>query len=65
MGKIFITSDLHFFHNQSFIYEPRGFDNVYDMNNAIVKNWNNKLRSTLNFWNNCEHIYSCNYEYNK
>lgn len=22
------------------MYKPRGFDNVWDMNNAIVKNWN-------------------------
>lgn len=43
MGKIFITSDLHFFHNQSFIYEPRGFNNVYDMSEAIIKNWNSVI----------------------
>lgn len=23
-----------------FIYKPRGFSNVYEMNNAIIKNWN-------------------------
>lgn len=37
---IYVTSDLHFYHNKSFIYEPRGFKNVYDMNEEIIKNWN-------------------------
>ena len=37
---IYVTSDLHFCHNKSFIYEPRGFKNVYDMNEEIIKNWN-------------------------
>lgn len=41
MGKIYCTSDLHLFHDRGFLYEPRGFNNVYDMNEAIVKNWNN------------------------
>ncbi len=40
MGKIYVTSDLHFMHNRQFIYEPRGFKSVYEMNEAIVKNWN-------------------------
>lgn len=40
MGKIWFTSDLHFCHNRGFVYEPRGFKNVYDMNAAIVANWN-------------------------
>ena len=40
MGKIFFTSDLHFCHDRSFIYEPRGFKTVTEMNETIVKNWN-------------------------
>lgn len=36
----YFTSDLHFCHNREFLYQPRGFENVYDMNDAIVKNWN-------------------------
>lgn len=27
-------------HNREFLYKPRGFDNIWDMNNAIVENWN-------------------------
>lgn len=40
MGKIWISSDAHFCHNQDFIYKPRGFNSVYEMNEAIIKNWN-------------------------
>lgn len=38
--KIFITSDLHFCHQKEFLYAPRGFSSVEDMNIAIVENWN-------------------------
>jgi calcineurin-like phosphoesterase family protein len=37
---IWFTSDWHFCHDQPFLYEPRGFNNPYDMNNAIIKNYN-------------------------
>ena len=38
-AMIYLTSDLHLFH-KSFIYEPRGFHSVEEMNSAIEKNWN-------------------------
>ena len=41
---IYLTSDLHFSHNKPFIYKPRGFNSVLEMNNAIIKNWNNTIR---------------------
>lgn len=37
---IWLTSDLHLFHNQTFIYESRGFSSVEEMNAAIEVNWN-------------------------
>lgn len=37
---IYLTSDTHFCHDKSFLYEPRGFSSVSEMNQAIVKNWN-------------------------
>lgn len=37
---IWLTSDLHLFHDKSFIYEPRGFSSVEEMNEAIERNWN-------------------------
>ena len=43
MSKIYLSSDLHFFHDKEFIYKPRGFENVLDMNETILKNWNNTV----------------------
>ena len=40
MSNIWFTSDLHFGHDREFIYKPRGFENIYDMNEAIISNWN-------------------------
>lgn len=40
MNNIYVTSDLHFCHQREFLYQPRGFSNVHDMNEAIVKNFN-------------------------
>lgn len=37
---IYFTADLHFNHDRAFVYAPRGFDNVEDMNETIIKNWN-------------------------
>lgn len=37
---IYFTSDLHFGHDKDFIYSPRGFKSVYEMNETLVKNWN-------------------------
>ena len=41
---IYCTSDWHFFHNKPFIYEPRGFSSVEEMNEAIIKNHNNIVK---------------------
>ena len=43
MSKIWFTSDLHFNHDKDFIWGPRGFKNIYEMNDAIIKNWNNTV----------------------
>lgn len=40
MGKIFLTSDLHFGHDREFIYGPRGFKSVDEQDAAIIENWN-------------------------
>ena len=37
---IFIVSDLHLGHSKDFIYRARGFESVEDMNEAIIRNWN-------------------------
>ena len=40
MNKTFFTSDLHFCHNKPFLYEPRGFSSIEEMNEQIIKNIN-------------------------
>ena len=37
---IYLTSDLHFNHDREFIYKPRGFDSVYEMNRVLIENYN-------------------------
>ena len=41
MGKVWVTSDLHLSHDREFVWKVRGFNNVYEMNRAIIENWNN------------------------
>ena len=36
---IYFTSDLHLNHDKDFIYKPRGFNNVSEMNETILKNF--------------------------
>jgi len=43
--RVFFTSDLHFNHDKDFLYEPRGFKNVNDMNKQILENF----KTTLNW----------------
>ena len=43
--EIFLTSDTHFMHDVDFLYEPRGFTNIEDMNEAIVERWNKIVKS--------------------
>lgn len=40
MGKSFWTSDPHFFHANIIKYCSRPWANVYDMNEALIENWN-------------------------
>ena len=35
---IYFTSDFHFAHKKPFLFEPRGFSNVEDMNRTIIEN---------------------------
>lgn len=41
MSEIWLSSDYHFQHNREFIYKPRGFENVDEMNEIIIANHNN------------------------
>ena len=44
--KVFFTSDTHFCHDKGFLYLPRGFDNVEEMNDAQIIAWNRTVRPT-------------------
>lgn len=37
---IYFTSDLHFGHQKDFLYAPRGFASIDEMNEEIITNWN-------------------------
>ena len=43
MSEIWFTSDLHLGHDREFIYGPRGFASVYEMNNVIISNFNSMV----------------------
>ena len=40
MANIWFTSDLHLSHKAEFLWQPRGFANQKEMNEALVENWN-------------------------
>ena len=40
MSEIWVSSDYHFQHNREFVYRPRGFENVDEMNETIITNHN-------------------------
>ena len=40
MKRIWLTSDLHFDHNRQFVFAPRGFASIEEMNTTVVSNIN-------------------------
>lgn len=42
--ELYFTSDTHFSHIPSFLWEPRGFSSVEEMNEAIVERWNRVVK---------------------
>ena len=42
---IYLSSDFHFNHNKEFIYKPRGFNSIEEMNDTIIKNINEIVTS--------------------
>ena len=44
MGDIWFTSDLHLMHSRDFLWRPRGFESVEEMNEAIVERWNSIVK---------------------
>ena len=46
MSEIFFTSDTHFGHQPEFLWKPRGFSSVEEMDEAIIENWNKVVKPT-------------------
>ncbi len=44
MTKIFIVSDTHFNHANIIKYACRPFENIQDMNQALIEGWNSVVR---------------------
>lgn len=44
MSDIWFTSDTHFSHQPEFLWGPRGFSNVSEMNEAIIERWNSVVK---------------------
>lgn len=44
MSEIFFTSDTHFYHDQDFLYEPRGCHSYEELNEKIIERWNSVVR---------------------
>lgn len=40
MGKIYVTSDLHFGHDREFLYKPRGYNTIEEHDACLVSIWN-------------------------
>lgn len=51
-NQIWFTSDTHFCHDRGFVYEPRGFKNIDEMNAAIVERWNSVVKP----WDTVYHL---------
>ena len=43
--QVWFTSDTHFGHTNIVTYSERPFDDVYEMNEALVRNWNAVVRA--------------------
>ncbi|MGA2913511.1 MAG: metallophosphoesterase family protein [Methanoregula sp.] len=48
--KTFLISDLHFGHELTLLFVPRPFESTHDMNVALVKNWNDTVKSGDVIW---------------
>jgi calcineurin-like phosphoesterase family protein len=41
---IFVTSDLHFNHDKEFVWKVRGYESIYEMNEAIIERFNSVVQ---------------------
>jgi len=45
MNKIFIISDTHFGHSNIIRYEDRPYNDIEEMNDSLIKNWNQVVKN--------------------
>lgn len=45
MGRIYYIADCHLFHENVIKFDNRPFENVEEMNQTIINNWNRKVRN--------------------
>lgn len=50
MGKIFYVSDMHFFHKNAIDFDSRPWDNIEDMNESLIKIWNERVTDQDDVW---------------
>jgi calcineurin-like phosphoesterase family protein len=50
MSNIFFTSDLHLGHNRILKFGQRNHDNIEEMHEAIIKDWNETVRKRDMVW---------------
>lgn len=44
MSNIYLCSDTHFCHDREFVWKERGFNSVQEMNEEIVRRWNEVVK---------------------
>ena len=44
MNEIWLTSDTHFGHDKDFVWNARGFENIEQHNQEIIKRWNEVVK---------------------
>lgn len=54
--KLFFVSDTHFNHNRDFLYEKRGFTNILDHDETLIKRWNSVVRPEDIVWHLGDHV---------
>ena len=43
-SKLFLVSDTHFRHDKPFLYEKRGFKNIQEHDETLIRRWNETVR---------------------
>ena len=47
---LWFTSDWHIGHDKPFLYEPRGFSNIYDHDTTLLENCNSLVQPDDELW---------------